>query len=582
MAALQPPPEAFAALSAHFGAARFRPGQWRAIAAALESRDSTVFLPTGAGKSLCFQMPALLRDGLVLVVSPLLALIDDQVAALRRRGVRAASISSARSVAENRATLALLSGSPPELDLLYLAPETAQNRKVSDELVALARRRQLLLMAVDEAHCIVSWGHDFRPAFLRLAELRAALPGVPVMALSATATQPVRAAIAERLRLREPVAVSSRFDRGEIFYEVHLKEAMPRGQDAYTHLLASLRQREAECGIVYCATREGTATLAAQLAADRVTAGAYHAGLSSAQREATQQQWMSGALRVIVATVAFGMGIDKADVRFVVHWSLPTSFEDYYQESGRAARDGKPATSTIYFSEEDASTRRFIIRKSAPASRAASSTSAFPATAAAAAAAAAASSSSCSSSSSRSVAAATGANAPSARDHGLERRLAAVDEVVTHCLLARGCRRQSVLAHFGEERLPLASGMVCCDLCSKPKVVAEAAARYSLLKLRSTGSSGRGGRGGGALAVNGKRSRNDPHNTGLVDPDSESEGEGSAEEDEQEDVSLPGPLAKRGDREALRRRLDALEAREALSSDRPGAKPKKSLRDRLR
>ena len=508
--AVEPTAEALAALSAHFGAStRFRPGQWRAITAPVEGRDSTVFLQTGAGKSLCFQMPALLRDGLVLVVSPLLALIDDQVTALRRRGVRAASISSARSVAENRATLALLSGSPPELDLLYLSPETAQNRKVSDELVALARRRQLLLMAVDEAHCIVSWGHDFRPAFLRLAELRAALPGVPVMALSATATQPVRTAIAERLRLREPVAVSSRFDRGEIYYEVHLKEAMPRGQDAYTHLLASLRRREGECGIIYCATREGTTTLAAQLTADRVTAGAYHAGLSSSQRETAQQQWLSGALRVIVATVAFGMGIDKAEVRFVVHWSLPTSFEDFYQESGRAARDGKPATSTVYFSEEDASTRRFIIRKSAPASRAASSTSMFPATAAAAS----------SSSSSRSSAAATGANAPSARDHGLERRLTAVDGVVTHCLLARGCRRQSLLSHFGEERLPLASGMVCCDLCSEPKVVAAAATRYSLLSGRMSRYLGRSRNAAtGRRCVDGLRPSRHVRPSAVTDP----------------------------------------------------------------
>ena len=314
---------ALTALGTHFGATAFRPGQWKAIQAALEGRDCTVFLPTGAGKSLCFQMPALLRSGLVVVVSPLLALIDDQVTTLRRRGVRAGSISSARSASENRDTLALLAKSPPELDLLYVAPETAQNRKVTDSIIGVCRRGELLLLAVDEAHCIVAWGHDFRPAFLRLAELRSHLPGVPVMALSATATQPVRAEIAARLALRSPEGVEARFDRAEIAYRVFYKEAMPRGQDAYAHLLGELRNTQpssplAGCGIVYCATREATASLATQLASSGIKAGAYHAGLSAAQREQAQRAWVGGALRVIVATVAFGMGIDKHDVRPVL------------------------------------------------------------------------------------------------------------------------------------------------------------------------------------------------------------------------------------------------------------------------
>ena len=263
---------ALAALSTHFGATAFRPGQWKAIRAALEGRDCTVFLPTGAGKSLCYQVPALIRSGLVVVVSPLLALIDDQVATLRSRGVRAGSISSSRSASENRATLALLAKSPPELDLLYVAPETAQNRKVTDSIIGVCRRGELLLLAVDEAHCIVAWGHDFRPAFLKLAELRRHLPGVPVMALSATATQPVRAEIAARLALRSPEGVEARFDRAEIAYRVFYKDAMPRGQDAYAHLLSELRSTQASplagCGIVYCATREATASLATQLASD--------------------------------------------------------------------------------------------------------------------------------------------------------------------------------------------------------------------------------------------------------------------------------------------------------------------------
>eukprot|EP00966_Prymnesium_polylepis_P289192 6679800-Prymnesium_polylepis.1 len=261
----------------------------------------------------------------------------------------------------------MLKQSPPALKLLYLSPEAATHKKMAAPLLSLAQRGALTLLAIDEAHCISAWGHDFRTAYTRLGSLRATMPSTPCMALSATATRDVRRDLVEQLQLREPVRVSTCFDRAEIFYEVILKDVL-LGSSAYAHLLSRLRERHAgQCGVIYGSTRDQVTQLAVSLASDGVAAAAYHAGLSSGDRTSRQRQWMEGEVLVMVATVAFGMGIDKHNVRFVIHWSIPQSFEGFYQESGRAARDGRPATSTLYYGEDDAGLARWLLRKSAAA-----------------------------------------------------------------------------------------------------------------------------------------------------------------------------------------------------------------------
>lgn len=340
-----------------FGVASLRPGQAEAVRGVFAGRDVCVYLPTGAGKSLCYQLPALLRPGVVLVISPLIALMADQCAALRRRGVRAAFLSSSQPAATNRDTLLALSARPvPGLDLLYVAPEALPNPRLLSVVQEVAQLGLLTLLAVDEAHCVSSWGHDFRPAYLRIGSFRAHLGTVPLMACSATASASVRRDLVQQLRLGcgngPPLEVRLPFDRPEIYFCVHLKDAMPKAEDPYLHMLRQLRGpvRAAPgaapakpgfvrasalpgrggaaappaapppgggCAIVYCSTRDACAGLASNLVHDGVRACAYHAGLSPGARAAAQTAWASGEVQVVVATVAFGMGIDKADVRTV-------------------------------------------------------------------------------------------------------------------------------------------------------------------------------------------------------------------------------------------------------------------------
>ena len=324
-----------------FGYPAFRGEQRAIIDATLKGRDSLVLMPTGGGKSLCFQIPALIREGLGLVVSPLIALMEDQVQALRELGLDAAYLNSTLTPAEQRAVIGRLETG--ELDLLYVAPERLMQPQTQELLGAV----RLALIAIDEAHCVSQWGHDFRPEYLALGELAAAFPDVPRMALTATATPATRKEIVERLALNEPSVFVAAFDRPNIRYTVQTKTD-PRRQ-----LAKFLASHRGHAGIVYCLTRKRTEQTAEWLQKEGFDALPYHAGLSGDVRTEHQRRFVTDDGVVIVATIAFGMGIDKPDVRFVAHLDLPKSIESYYQETGRAGRDGEPAEAWMVYGLAD-------------------------------------------------------------------------------------------------------------------------------------------------------------------------------------------------------------------------------------
>jgi ATP-dependent DNA helicase RecQ len=334
-----------------FGLARFRPGQREAVQAALDGRDSLVVMPTGGGKSLCYQLPAMADIGLVVVVSPLIALMSDQLRRLEEAGVRAAMLASGMADGHNESRLREIEAG--EIQLVLAAPE----RFASVAFRRALASRRVGLFVVDEAHCVAEWGHDFRPDYLRLGdaieELSSRPPRPAVMAATATATRRVASEIAERLGLREPVEVRSGFDRPNLTFDVASVEgkgAVGRKRAALMHVLSGPESLPA---IVYCGTRKDTDSLAAEIAASGIKAVAYHAGLSPDRRRAAQEDFMSGRADVVVATNAFGMGVDKAEVRTVAHWALPTSLEAYYQEAGRGGRDGLPARALLLASRMD-------------------------------------------------------------------------------------------------------------------------------------------------------------------------------------------------------------------------------------
>ncbi len=339
-----PTPEA---LLARLGLESFRPGQREAVAAALEGRDTLVVMPTGGGKSLCYQLPALADRGLVVVISPLIALMADQLRRMREGGVRAAMLASGLSEEEYRGALRdIRSG---EAQLVLAAPERFASAAFRG---ALARRR-VALFVVDEAHCVTEWGHDFRPDYLRLDHAIAELGRPPVMAATATATPRVAREIAGRLGLRDPVSVRSGFDRPNLAFDVFAVEgkgAMARKRGALLH---RLRRDGGLPAIVYCGTRRDTEAVGEFLSARGLKAVVYHAGLPAEARRRAQTDFMEGRAEVVVATNAFGMGVDKADVRTVAHWAIPTSLEAYYQEAGRAGRDGRPADALLLAARYD-------------------------------------------------------------------------------------------------------------------------------------------------------------------------------------------------------------------------------------
>ena len=343
----------YSILRTHFGYDSFRQGQAELIDAVLAGRDVFGVMPTGGGKSLCYQIPALLLPGLSFVVSPLISLMQDQVMALREAGVAAAYINSSLSAEQMRSVLANLRAG--RYRLVYVAPERLEN----EDFLRLCQQTDIRLLAVDEAHCISQWGQDFRPSYLKILDFLRALPRRPVVAaFTATATEEVRRDVIRILELRDPLCVVTGFDRPNLRWIVlRPKQKLPA-------LEGLLREREGQSGIVYCATRKNVEQVCEHLQALGVPATRYHAGLSEAERRCNQEDFVYDRRPVMVATNAFGMGIDKSNVRFVIHYNMPKSLEAYYQEAGRAGRDGEAADCVLLFSAGDVHTARFLIENS--------------------------------------------------------------------------------------------------------------------------------------------------------------------------------------------------------------------------
>ena len=330
-------------LKHHFGFDSFRMNQEAAIEALLSKKDCVVLMPTGGGKSLCYQIPALMFDGLTVVISPLIALMKDQVDALKANGVEAAFLNSTQT-AEEQVEVFRDVGSG-KLKLLYVAPERLLQS--GDQFLDFLRGINISLFAIDEAHCISSWGHDFRPEYLRLATLKREFPDVPLIALTATADKLVRKDIIERLNVQNAELFISSFNRPNIYYAVEPK------RNSYGQLLKYLDKRKDESGIIYCLSRNSVDSLAADLRDEGFSALSYHAGLNKTTRDKHQESFLKDETKIIVATIAFGMGIDKSNVRFVVHMDLPKNVESYYQETGRAGRDGLRSDALLFFSWAD-------------------------------------------------------------------------------------------------------------------------------------------------------------------------------------------------------------------------------------
>ncbi|MBI4311989.1 MAG: RecQ family ATP-dependent DNA helicase [Chloroflexi bacterium] len=388
-------------LRSTFGFSSLRPLQDQIIHSILQQRDVFVLMPTGGGKSLCYQLPALLQPGVTVVVSPLIALMKDQVDRLQSLGVAAAFINSSLPPADvSRLQAEVVQG---KKKLLYVAPE----RLMLPGFLRLLSQAHVSLFAIDEAHCISEWGHDFRPDYRGLVRLRDLFPSVPIAAFTATATSRVQADILTQLRLRDVASFRGRLDRPNIQYRVWPK------QDAYQRLYAYLSQRRDCSGIIYVQARAGADRLATRLQRDGFRSVAYHAGLEAEERRQRQEEFARNEARIVVATIAFGMGIDKPDIRYVIHYDLPKNLEGYYQESGRAGRDGRPSDAVLFYSYGDAVKQDYFIKQK-----------------------------------------------PSAA----ERRIAEA-QLAQMVKWAEGatCRREALLAYFDDA--PIGKAVPCCDIC---------------------------------------------------------------------------------------------------------------------
>lgn len=335
-----------------FGYDQFRPGQEEVVNSLLEGQDVLAVMPTGAGKSICYQLPALLRQGVAVVVSPLISLMKDQVQSLLQMGVRAAYINSSLSEAQCRKALG--NAASGMYKIVYVAPE----RLLTPGFLWFAEQVQISLLCVDEAHCVSQWGQDFRPSYLQIPEFLRRQPGkIPVGAFTATATQKVRQDICRMLELRQPLELTTGFDRPNLYFEVQVLEE----KEKYEVLRDYLRRHSDTSGIVYCSTRKKVDLVYSRLEADGFHPARYHAGLDAQTRQEAQDDFLFDRVRVMVATNAFGMGIDKSNVAFVIHYNMPLDLESYYQEAGRAGRDGQPADCILLYSPGDVRTGNFLI-----------------------------------------------------------------------------------------------------------------------------------------------------------------------------------------------------------------------------
>jgi len=341
------------ALEKYFGHTSFRPAQETLVDALLSGRDVLGVMPTGAGKSLCFQIPALLLPGVTLVISPLISLMKDQVAQLRQFDVPVAFINSSLTMQQYREVLRRVGDG--RYKIIYVAPE----RLETTDFLRFALETPISLVAVDEAHCVSQWGQDFRPSYLKISTFVEKLSARPVVgAFTATATADVKKDIIRLLKLRDPMSLTTGFDRPNLFFGVE----KPKNKSRYFHDM--IAQRDGMCGIVYCATRRTVDTVCAELRRRGVSAARYHAGLEDLERRVNQDNFIKGDVTMMVATNAFGMGIDKPDVRYVIHYNMPKNLESYYQEAGRAGRDGKPSDCILLFTDEDIITAEHLIKDS--------------------------------------------------------------------------------------------------------------------------------------------------------------------------------------------------------------------------
>jgi ATP-dependent DNA helicase RecQ len=398
-------PEILSVLKNRFGFDRFLPLQEEIVSNVLAGNDSLILMPTGGGKSLCYQLPALCQDGYTMVVSPLIALMKDQVDSLQANGIPAAFVNSTLTPQENESVLT--STAEGGVKILYVAPERLATARFRNFLQAAGPS----LIAIDEAHCISEWGHDFRPDYRNLKNVRDLLPGVPVIALTATATEIVRRDIADQLQIESGKSFVSSFNRPNLSYTVKPK------LHSFDSLVELVDRHKNESAIIYCFSRKETESLAADLVSVGISAAPYHAGLDHPIRRATQENFIKDEISVIVATIAFGMGIDKPDVRLVVHYNLPKTVEGYYQETGRAGRDGLPSDCVLFYTFGDKVKQDYFINQIDDLDE---------------------------------------------RNHAAEK----LAKMVDYCEL-RSCRRQFMLNYFGEEWVPESGGNDCggCDVC---------------------------------------------------------------------------------------------------------------------
>ena len=341
------------ALEKYFGHTSFRPAQETVIDAILSGRDVLGVMPTGAGKSVCFQIPALLMSGVTLVISPLISLMKDQVAQLRHGNIPAAFINSSLTAQQYREVLRRVGNG--QYKIIYVAPE----RLETEAFLKFALETDISLVAVDEAHCVSQWGQDFRPSYLKIANFIEKLKVRPVIgAYTATATGDVKRDIINLLTLKDPLSLTTGFDRPNLYFGVE------RPKNKHKRFFELIQGRGDECGVVYCSTRKTVDSLCAEMRRRGISAGRYHAGMEDVERRVSQDKFIQNDISVIVATNAFGMGIDKPDVRYVIHYNMPKNLESYYQEAGRAGRDGLNSECILLFDEDDIKTAEYFLKSS--------------------------------------------------------------------------------------------------------------------------------------------------------------------------------------------------------------------------